>query len=310
MDGTNLRLVGPTGATMVKTLGLVRLDECGLPIPRTIIGSWKCDPAKFLVACDWWETSTVLYVRLCISNESYPHYFDELIERRTLEGAIRRLLATAKSNGVDAGDLCIQPLLDMETSGASIVKSNVVLCEQVQGASKTLLRDGVFRLRSVWDSEGEETLRQQGHQATELRWTSGGWIERPTGDSHDAAKTAVECIRQSLPMKDPVTVLEWGVVADQMVFVDIKQLKVDSFCGPWWEWPTERFVICPGREQLSDALTLDQPRFEYIERASQAPCVHFASGAISAHACLRLAQLRIPTTIATIPQANRRPILT
>lgn len=299
MDSANLRLIGATCATMKKTLGLVRLDACGLPIPRTIIGSWKCDPQAFLGACEWWGVSTVLYVRLCFSDDAYPHYVDEVIERRALEGALRRLRNAAESRGVDGGDLCIQPLLDLEISGASIVRSNVILCEQVQGASKTLLRDGLFQLRSVRDSDGVEILRQLGHQPKELRWSSGGWMERPTGTVHDVSETVVACIRRGGLSHAHVTVLEWGVVGDQIVFVDIKELELDSFWGPWTDWPTGRFVVYPGDQQPGNTLTLDHPRFEYIDRAAEATSVHFARGAISAHACVRLVQLHIPTTLST-----------
>ena len=138
-----------------KVAGLLSLINEGLPVPPTcfVDSSKGCkDISKNVLEFLRKTSSNAYYLRLCFSDNQYPHYFSELADKHDVLIAVSRLLAEAEITGTKHFDIIIQPLLSLAVSGAILVKQNRVLIESVLGAPPTLFRNGIINSRHVLEN--------------------------------------------------------------------------------------------------------------------------------------------------------------
>ena len=105
-------------------------------------------------------------------DSQYPHSSYLIVRADSLADAITELYQARPTAVVD---LVVQPQLQLSVSGAILIKEQHILCEQVQGAPMSLLREGQLCLRSVYGYDGELISSVRGKQRSEWLWQDGGF---------------------------------------------------------------------------------------------------------------------------------------
>lgn len=276
-----------------KSKGLIILQRVGLPVPPSLIIANQPDSKDDLASHIRLWNQEVFYLRLCFSDEDYPHYDFRLATNDTLWQQLSQFVARLDPSC--SRDIIVQPLLPFDAAGVLVVHENMALLEECDGASAILLKEGFFRYRSLWQLNGAYLGSQSAFQPASLRLVGLCFKRGPCKETASRAESLFKephlAALRHLASESAVWVIEVGWMGDTAVFVDLKRLSGTTY--PLLRHTLDETPLIVHPERGDTPLShghFARADLNHIASARTHDSVYFAHGAVGAHLCVYLAQ--------------------
>jgi len=266
----------------LKANSLIEMYNDKLPSIQTVILNGLSDAirteTKSIIAA--WKTQR-LYVRICVSDNEYPHAYAQICLSSVWESAIGTLLEKAKADrGFKHYDVTIQPFLCESSSGAILCKNNMTILEAVDGNGFTLHRLGQYAIRIIEDESNisiERASQKESHRwSIDLHGKGGYTFTEKSELNINEMKILLDYRLSNNSM------YEFCIYEGNVLFLEKKAISENTFFFNLT--PNKReFIVYQGDESDIDRQYFEYPKLSHIPLLNKKSDTVLVNGAYLSH---------------------------